>query len=695
MRLAYFSPLPPGKSGIADYSAELLPLLARGADVSVFVEHASELKANQGRHNYAVYDVVHFDGIHRQQPFDLCLYHQGNNPHHEYIYERALTVPGLLALHEHCQHHLIAWKTLGREDEAGYREEMFHAYGRRGGRLADMRASGVGSDYQQFLLPLNRRLLESSLGVIVHNDYAASQLEAPSDGRQLPVAVIPHHLSPKVYELDEMDAAECRRELRLPEDRWIVATFGFVTQSKRLPSLLRAFKKLLAVMPQALCVIVGEDHWRWSVAPLIEELELQESVRLTGYTKEQDFFRYLKAVDAVVNLRYPTAGETSGTLIRALGAGKPVIVSDFGQFGELPDEICLKVSPGEDEEKELSAQLRKLAYRPTLRETLSRNAQSWIRRENDISRCAARYLEFAEYVLSARQSGASVLHFPIKSEDQETRIIERKSDAPAGITPDADEAIDYVAGFFTADPHASGYLRLHRRRILETISLIPAGTGTERLLELSSYLHMAPLVRRYGNYADIALTGWWEGETREIIQRVTHAVTGEQLSLPMQNVDAERDRFPYPDGYFDVALCCEIIEHLTEDPLHMLIELNRVLKWGGLVIVTTPNISSAFSLGKALAGNSPYVYGEYNLKSRADRHSREYTPNDVRIALEAAGFEVERLYTKDLWCQTDEPFVDWLVRTTGVPREMRGDNIFAVGRKASTQLERYPDGLYD
>jgi glycosyltransferase involved in cell wall biosynthesis/SAM-dependent methyltransferase len=693
MRLAYFSPLPPGKSGIADYSAELLPYLARGAEISVFVEHASELKASQGRTDYAVYDVVHFDGIHRQQPFDLCLYHQGNNPYHEYIYERALKMPGLLVLHEHCQHHLIAWKTLGREDEEAYHEEMFHACGRRGSRLAEMRASGVGSDYQQFLLPLNRRLIESSLGVIVHNAYAASQLEAPSDGRDIPVAIIPHHLSPKVYALDQMDGAECRRALRLPEESWIVATFGFVTQSKRIPALLRAFKKLLAVVPQALCLIVGEDHWKWSVAPLIEQPGLQESVRLTGYTKEEDFFRYLKAVDAVVNLRYPTAGETSGTLIRALGAGKPVIVSDFGQFGDLPDEICLKVSPGENEEKELYAQLRKLAYRPTLREALSRNARQWIRAECDISRCAARYLAFAESLLSA--PGVRVLHFPIDSEDQENRIVEHKTDAQPGLRPDPDEAIDYVAGFFTDDPQASGYLKLHRGRILETVSLIPQGRGKERLLELSSYLHLPPLVRRYGHYADIALTGWWEGETREIIQRLRHSATGGELSFPMQNVDAERDRFPYPDNYFDVALCCEIIEHLTADPMHMLIELSRVLKWGGRVILTTPNIASAFSIGKALSGNSPYVYGEYNLKSRADRHSREYTPNDVRIALEAAGFKVERLYTKDLWCKTDEPFVDWLVKTTGVPRELRGDNIFAVGRKASTQIERYPDGLYD
>ena len=94
---------------------------------------------------------------------------------------------------------------------------------------------------------------------------------------------------------------------------------------------------------------------------MLGELGIQEQSRITGYIDEIDFFRYLKAADVVVNLRYPTAGETSGTLIRTLGAGKPVIVSDFGQFADFPEDICLKVAPGENEERDLysvSAQAR-------------------------------------------------------------------------------------------------------------------------------------------------------------------------------------------------------------------------------------------------------------------------------------------------------------------------------------------------
>jgi len=689
MRLAYFTPLPPSKSGIADYNSELLPYLAKGAEISVFVEQADDLRENRGRADFSVHDQANFDELHSQRPFDLCVYHQGNNPHHEYIYERAIETPGLLVLHEHCLHHLVAWKTLGRKDKDAYWNEMFYAYGRRGARVADMRADAVASDYQQFLMPLNRRVVGRSLGVVVHNAYAASQIEG-LDG-DLPVEIIPHHLSPKVYELDGMDRIECRRSLGIPDDAWVIASFGFVTQSKRIPAILAAFKQLLRHVPNAMFLVAGEDHWKWSVAPLIEEMGLEKCARVTGYTTERDFFRYLKAVDVVVNLRYPTAGETSGTLIRALGAGKPVVVTDFGQFAELPDDVCLKVSAAENEERELYLRLRALAQRPTLRQRLSRRSAEWIRGECEISRSAARYLNFIERLVERRGRRNHLgrpANIAYRIEFKEQPAIEFDGDeAP-------DEALGYAAGFFSEDANATGYIQLHRDRLIRTLELVPVGGKDQRLLELSSYLQMPLLVKRYGGYGEVAVTNWWQGEPREKIITVRNPATGEEFAFPMKNVDVERDRFPFPDDHFDVALCCELIEHLREDPMSMLVELNRIVKWGGLVILTTPNITSAFSVQEALAGRSPNIYNLYNRQSPADRHSREYTPADVRVVLEAAGFKVLKLFTENVWHKTDEDFLAWLDHTD-VPRELRGDNIYAVGRKQSAQIDRYPHELYD
>ena len=461
MRLAYFTPLPPSKSGIADYNAELLPYLAESADITVFVEHDREIRSNQNR-NYQVRDVLHFKGMHAERPFDLCIYHQGNNPYHEYVYDLAMEHPGLVVLHEHCLHHLIALKTLDRGDLDTYRKIMFQTYGRKGATLADTRDRGFGSEFQQFLMPLNAPIVARSLGLIVHNEYAAANLEIPESielTKRQPgalaepplVQVISHHLAPKVYELDEWSSSECRTTLHLPTGKLIIGAFGYVTAVKRLPIVLKAFRQLLAVVPNALLLIVGEDHWAQSIAPLISELELDDSVTITGYVNEREFFTYLKAIDLVVNLRYPTAGETSGTLIRTLGAGKPVIVSDYGHYGELPDEICLKVAVGDDEEQVLYQQLRRLAFQPMLRKRLSNQAAEWARRECDIKRCAARYLEFAEQVIRERTVK------PV--------TIQQSKQTP-NIECDADDAINYLLDWFADASRISEYNRPHHTVIV-------------------------------------------------------------------------------------------------------------------------------------------------------------------------------------------------------------------------------------
>jgi glycosyltransferase involved in cell wall biosynthesis/SAM-dependent methyltransferase len=694
MRLAYFTPLPPSKSGIADYNAELLPYLAEAVDITVFVEHERELRQNRGRFKYDVRDAMHFEGLNSERPFDLCIYHQGNNPYHEFVYDQAIQTPGLVVLHEHCLHHLFALKTLDRGDRVSYRKLMFQAYGRTGAMLADGRARGVNPDYMQFAMPLNYQILARSLGVIAHNEYAAAHLEIPdniANAKRLPgalpeaplVQVIPHHLSPRVYELDAWDKNNCRTELHLPTDRLLIGAFGYVTEVKRLPVVLKAFKHLLAVMPDAMFVIVGEDHWKHSITPLISELEMDDNIKITGYTSEREFFQYLKAVDIVVNLRYPTAGETSGTMIRTLGAGKPLITSDFGQYGDLPDEICLKVPVGEGEEQALYKEFRRLAFQPALRERLGKQASEWARRECDIKHCASQYMKFAEQVIQERTGQTVSIH-----QSKETPTIDC----------DFDEALNYLLDWFAGDEGTQGYIQKHRHRLIDTLKLIPKGDGSQRLLELSSYRQTPPLVHHFGKYNEVVTTAFWHGEPTRKPQSMRNDKTGEALNFDFIRLNVERDRFPFADESFDVVLCCELIEHLSEDPMHMMVEINRILKWDGLVIVTTPNVSSAISIQAALRGRSPYIFGHYNRENEyyglSDRHNREYTPDDVRVTFEAAGFEVTKLFTRDTW-NSPEPEILQMLANTNVPLEMRGDNIFAVGRKVSSHIERYPKQLYD
>src|SRR5262249_32413374 len=150
---------------------------------------------------------------------------------------------------------------------------------------------------------------------------------------------------------------------------------------------------------------------------------------------------------------------------------------------------------------ELTARLRALACRPNLREQLSQTAAAWIREQNEISRSAARYLQFAESLIAQRA----------KPRKRSATQLEFKT---AGtIRFDHAEALAYVKAFFANAPNASDYIRVHGPRLLRTVELLPQGAPEQRVLELSSYLHLPLLVRHYGHYGEIAVTNWWPGET--------------------------------------------------------------------------------------------------------------------------------------------------------------------------------------
>ena len=149
--------------------------------------------------------------------------------------------------------------------------------------------------------------------------------------------------------------------------------FGFLKPYKRIAESLRAFRRLVRALPDARMILVGEAHPELPLQSLIASMGLQEHVRHLDFVPMEDFNGYLGACDIVLNLRYPTVGESSGTLQRALGMGKAVIVSDVGSFRELPDDICLKTPVDATEEEHLFEYLNLLATRPSVRSCAGRS----------------------------------------------------------------------------------------------------------------------------------------------------------------------------------------------------------------------------------------------------------------------------------------------------------------------------------
>jgi SAM-dependent methyltransferase len=263
------------------------------------------------------------------------------------------------------------------------------------------------------------------------------------------------------------------------------------------------------------------------------------------------------------------------------------------------------------------------------------------------------------------------------------------------------EVEDYLRGFYGADASAMDYIMVHLRRFTDTLNFLPRAAEGMRLLELGANTLFSPLLRRFTAY-QVSHGDYWVGdETQRQLQLVSNDGS-ETLGMDVLNFDAEKDPFPFPDATFDVVLACEIIEHLPNDPMHTLIECNRVLKPGGRVVLTTPNITSYRSLNGILNGYPPYIYNKFS-SNNGGRHVKEYAPREFEMILPKAGFAVEALETRNVWVDAEPGVSYWsmyrsmhnILKSLGSPLRLRGEDIFVSGVKRGEPLERYPVEFYD
>jgi glycosyltransferase involved in cell wall biosynthesis len=369
MRLAYCSPLPPQQTGIADYSAELVPELNRHfRSIDLFTPGDEQI----GLDRFNVYPLAELPN---RDPYQAVLYHIGNDVRfHGDIYQMALRHPGIVVLHEYMLQHLMLGLVRERGLSQQYVQTMRYCYGAEAARLATWFLDQL-NPFDCWSLPMFEAVVDASRGVIVHNQVSRQRIHASRPSAR--VVVVPHHLCLDALPAAKQSAEELRHELGLPPTGLLVATYGFLTPAKRPHVLLEAFSRLHRRHPDARLLLVG-DATPFSALPRYLASELGEGVICIGRVGLDRFLQYMQVADVAVNLRHPTGGETSGSVIRLLGLGKAVIVSRTGWFAEIPDHCCIKISLDGQEEDNLTAAMLVLAEQPELRQRLGDNARRYI-----------------------------------------------------------------------------------------------------------------------------------------------------------------------------------------------------------------------------------------------------------------------------------------------------------------------------
>ena len=413
MRLAWFSPFPPARTGIAGRSAELVRALrARGIGIDSFVHHVS----SDAPDAVSAHDFV---WRHARHPYDLVVYQFGNSSHHDYIWPYALRYPGLVVLHDIRLHHARAAALLRERRATDYRAELAWSEPDVSPDVAELAVAGFDSALY-FNWPMVRPLVETSRLVAVHGAGAARELLT----RWPHARVRSVHLGEGVLVRPEQEAAARRRvrsRYSIPDDVVMFGCFGGLTPDKRLIPILDAMGAIAPSAPDARLMLGGRAMAHFDVHAEVQRRHLADRVIITGYLESDDELTdHLAACDVSLNLRWPTARETSGPWLRALAAGRPTIVvgsrahaatsrrsirgrgrrilSGCGMRDpgcekirdpvfriprRVSDPVCVAVDIL-DEDHSLALAMTRLARHAELRARLGRAAQAWWRRTHSV-----------------------------------------------------------------------------------------------------------------------------------------------------------------------------------------------------------------------------------------------------------------------------------------------------------------------
>lgn len=387
-RIAIFTPLPPLKSGISDYSYDIINKLSDYIDIDVFIDNGyTPIKFN--KKNINVYNYRKF--ITRSKSYDKIIYEVGNSTYHSYMFEIMNKYKGIVELHDGNYKPLVDYLCFAAKKKIS-KKEYFDLIKYDLNNDIYKGKDNIFCSSKIENLTVRNFLLQNAESVIVHSDYLKKEI---LKSNIIKSCTIPHYTVQK-----PMDKNELRKELNIDNNKFVISSFGIIHENKRSFELLQAFKKLHSKNNNTLLYFVGEcidKGYKEKMDTFIKENNLSDSVFVLGFVDITLFDKYIASSDIVVNLRYPYNGESSGSLSRSLGLAIPTIVNDIGSFSEFPDNVLIKIPNVEDMDNEVVCifnTLYKYSIKPSLLMSMKDNIISYVQNNLEITKICDDYLNF-------------------------------------------------------------------------------------------------------------------------------------------------------------------------------------------------------------------------------------------------------------------------------------------------------------
>ena len=399
MRLAWFSPLAPVRTGVSVDSRELLSRLGLDDTIDVFVDEPvveAARRLNQFPDRVAIHRAHDFVWRQHRAPYDLTVYQLGNSAHHAYQWPYLFRYPGLVVLHDGHLHHSRAASLMRQRRAADYRAEFAACHPDTSVDAAELAVAGFDS-HLYYYWPFTRLVVRAARVTAVHTPALQDDLAAESPGAHVEYLRLAHGTL-----LSDEEQGRRRRTARsrygIGEDTIVFGCFGGLSPEKRLPQILDAFNAIRTGLPPALLLLGGQAPPHYDLHADIERRQLRERVLTTGYVESEDELTSLIAAsDVTLNLRWPTARELSGPWLRSLAAGKCSIISALAHLAGMPvinggswtaatpHPIAVAIDLMEEVES-LARAMRRLALDPPLRNQIGRAAREYWQREHAYDR---------------------------------------------------------------------------------------------------------------------------------------------------------------------------------------------------------------------------------------------------------------------------------------------------------------------
>jgi glycosyltransferase involved in cell wall biosynthesis len=390
-RLAYVSPLPPERSGISDYSAELLPELSRFYEIDVIVNQRV-VSDPWIQANLPIRDTDWFQSHHSL--FDRVVYNFGNSVFHSHMFALLEAIPGVIILHDFYLSGIIAHMDIQVENNSGkWATELYKSHG-YAAMIERFKAADTSSVVWKY--PANLSVLQAARGVIVHSHTSrdlARSWYGPSAADSW--AVVPLLRRAPV----EANREAARLSLGITPGTFLVCSFGIAGPSKLSQRIVDVMSSSAVLNdPSTRLVFVGENlpgEYGAALAAKLDEPAFAGRATITGRVSEEQYRLYLQAADLAIQLRSFTQGETSAAVLDCMNYGVATIVNAVGSLSEIAADCVLRLDANfADADLEIAISSLRDSY--TSRRTLGANGAGLVRDQHSPDRCSIQIFDHIE-----------------------------------------------------------------------------------------------------------------------------------------------------------------------------------------------------------------------------------------------------------------------------------------------------------